>query len=91
MNQISEIIFSSSDPSESRKIRSWLDAGRIRPLISRAYTSNLEDPLEQIVRRNIWLLVSYMFPEALISHRTAIAYRISPNNNLYLTAGSRRI
>ncbi len=91
MNQIPEIIFSSSDPSESRKIRSWLDEGRIRPLIARAYTSNSEDPLKQIVRRNIWFLVSHMFPEALISHRTAIEYCISPNNNLYLTAGSRRV
>jgi len=91
MNQLPEIIFASSDPSESRKIRSWLDAGQARPLIPRAYTSNLEDPLEQIVRRNIWLLVSHIFPEALISHRTAIEYRISPNNNLYLTAGSRRV
>ncbi len=91
MNQLPEILFASSDPSTSRKMRSWLDEGRIRPLIPRAYTSNLEDPLERIVRRNIWLLVAYMFPEALISHRTAIEYRISPNNNLYLTAGSRRV
>ena len=91
MYPLPEILFASSDPSQSKKIRSWLKEGRIRPLISRAYTSNLEDPLEQIVRRNIWLLVSHMFPEALISHRTAIEYRISPKNNLYLTAGSRRV
>ena len=91
MSQLPEILFASSDPSESRRIRALLDSGQIRPLISRAYTSNLIDPIDMIVRRNIWLLVAHIFPEAIISHRSAIEYRISPYNNLYLTAGSRRV
>jgi hypothetical protein len=91
MSQLPEIIFASSNPSESRRIRNMLNHGQIRPLIPRAYTSNIEDPIDQIVRRNIWLLVSHIFPEAIISHRSAIEYRLSPSSNLYLTAGSRRV
>jgi len=91
MSQLLEIIFASSDPSESRKIRALLDDGLIKPLVSRVYTSNLDDPDDEIVRRNIWMMLSYLFPEAIISHRSAIEYRISPKNNLYLTAGSRRV
>ncbi len=91
MSQLPEIIFASSNSSESRRIRGMLAEGRIRPLFSRVYTSNLDDPVEQIVRRNIWLLVSHVFPEAIISHRSAIEYRISPHSNVYLTAGSRRV
>ena len=91
MNSLPEILFASSDPSESRKIRAMLDAGEIRSLIPRVYTSNLQDDLEEIVRRNIWLLVSHIFPDALISHRSAIEYKLSPKGKLYLTAGSRRV
>lgn len=91
MSLLPEIIFASSDPSESRKIRSLLDKQQIRSLIPRVYTSNIEDPKEQIVRRNIWLLVSHIFPDAIISHRSALEYRISPKNNIYLTSGSRRV
>ena len=91
MNTLAEIVFASSDSTESRKIRNLLDQDRIRVLIPRVYTSNLDDPLEHIVRRNIWLLVAHIFPKALISHRSAIEYRLSPASNLYLTAGSRRV
>jgi len=91
MSQLSEIIFASSDAAESRRIRGLLDKGKIRALIPRVYTSNLEEEIDQIVRRNIWLLVSHIFPEALISHRSAMEYRLSPKNNLYLTSGSRRV
>ena len=91
MSQLPEIIFASSNPSESRQIRNMLNQGQVRPLIPRVYTSNLQDPIERIVRRNIWLLVSHIFPEAIISHRSAIEYHLSPSGNLYLTAGSRRV
>lgn len=91
MSNLSEIIFASSVPAESRRIRGLLDKGEIRPLIPRVYTSNVKDKFNQIVKRNIWLLVSHIFPEAVISHRSAIEYRISPNNNLYLTTRSRRV
>lgn len=91
MYHLPEILFASSEAVASRKIRRYLDEGLIRPLIPRVYTSNLDDALEDIVRRNIWLLVSHRFPKALISHRSALEYRLSPNNNLYLTARSRRV
>lgn len=91
MSQLPEIIFASSDSSDSRRIRKMLREGRIRLLFSRVYTSNLDDPDDKIVRRNIWLLVSHVFPGALISHRSAIEYSISPQSNLYLTARSRRV
>jgi len=91
MSNLPEILFSSSDSSESRKIRGLLDKNLIRPLISRVYTTNLHDELDTIVKRNIWPLVAHIFPKALISHRSAIEFRISPKGNLYLTASSRRV
>ena len=91
MKSLPEIIFASSDPSESRRIRNMLNQGQLRSLIPRVYTSNMDDQTDLIVRRNIWLLIAHIFPEAIISHRSAIEYRISPKGNLYLTAGSRRV
>lgn len=90
MPELPEIIFATSDPVESRRLGQWQKAGLIRPLVPRAYTSNLTDSLDRIVRRNIWILVSRLFPGVLISHRTAIEHTISPGNNLYLTSSSRR-
>lgn len=91
MKNLPEIIFASSDPSESRRIKKLLDNNDVRSLIPRVYTSNMRDPIDQIVRRNIWLLVAHIFPGAIISHRTAIEYQVSPKNNIYLTASSRRV
>ncbi len=90
MSELPEIVFATSDPGESRRLGQWQKAGLIRPIVPRAYTSNLTDSLDRIVRRNIWILVSRLFPGALISHRTAIEHTISPANNLYLTSSSRR-
>lgn len=91
MNDLPEIIFSSSDPVDSRRIGQWIDEGRLRKIIPRAYTSNLKDDLEVIVRRNIWMLISRLFPGSLVSHRTAIEHTMSLKGNIYLTSSSRRV
>lgn len=91
MAELPEIVFASSDPVQSRKITGWIEEGILRPLIPRAYTSNLLDEPSVITRKNIWHLLSNLFPGFLISHRTALEYQISPKGNIYLTASARRV
>ncbi|GMQ87772.1 MAG: Fic family protein [Gammaproteobacteria bacterium] len=65
-----EIVFSSSDPAESKRISRHVKAGRLRKIAPRIYTSSDETP-EILIRRN-WLdIVAHYFPGATLSHRTA--------------------
>ncbi len=68
-----------------------LENNDIRPLIPRVYTSNFHDSIEEIVQRNIWLIISHLFPRVILTHRTALEYKISPNSCVYMTAKSRRV
>lgn len=69
---MSEIVFASSDTQESRRISQRVKAGELRTLLPRVYTSNLTDTPEQIVRRNLALILGQLYPDALISHRSAL-------------------
>jgi hypothetical protein len=67
-----EIVFASSDSRQSRTIHQAIKVGRLRNLAPRLYTSNLKDPPDQIVRRNLYLILGTLFPGAVLSHRTAL-------------------
>ena len=65
-----EIVFSSSDQAESKRISRHVKAGRLRKIAPRIYTSS-DDPPELLIRRN-WLdIVAHYFPGATLSHRSA--------------------
>ena len=65
-----EIVFSSSDPAESKRISRHVKAGRLRKIAPRIYTSS-DEANELLIRRN-WLdIVAHYFPGATLSHRTA--------------------
>src|SRR5688572_23472107 len=91
MVDLPEILYASSEPAQSRKLKQLINQGRIRIVIPRVYSSNMTDPLEVITRRNVWQIISRIFPGALISHRTALEFAPSPGKNIYLTASSRRV
>ena len=56
----------------SRTVSRAVKAGTLRKLASRLYTRNLDDPPEDVVRRNLWGIVAGYFPGALIADRTAL-------------------
>ena len=56
----------------SRDVSRAVKAGRLRKLASRLYTGNLDDPPEDIVKRNLWGIVAGYFPGALVADRTAL-------------------
>jgi len=65
-----EIVFSSSDPAESKRISRLVKAGRLNKIAPRLYTSSSEDP-ETVIRRNWMEIVAHYFPSGVLSHRTA--------------------
>src|SRR5690554_5374282 len=82
---LSEIIFASSDKAESRSISNMLKEGTIRKIATRVYSSNLTDPPENIVKRNLFTILGHLFPKAVISHRSAFEFQPTPGGHIFLT------
>jgi hypothetical protein len=47
----------------------------IRKLAPRIYTSNLNDAPEAIIIRNLPMLLGRLYPNAVLSHRSAFEFR----------------
>jgi len=80
-----EIVFSSSDSKTSMVISRAVQAGKLRKIAQRLYTSNLEDSPESIVLRNRYHILGELYPEAVISHRSALEGGSSPENRIVLS------
>lgn len=85
-----EIVFGSSDPAESRRIRRAVNRGQLRKVGPRTYTSNQADPLPALVRKNWKTIVAHLFPGAVISFASALQIDESCPEKLYLTTRYRR-
>lgn len=85
------IVFGSDDKERSSEISCLVKAGRLRRLLPRAYTSLIDLPDEVVVKKHLWQLIAVLFPDSLLSHRTAVEFRPSPNGSVYLTARNRRV
>lgn len=85
-----EILYSSSNPSESRRLRKLLNEGKIRRILPRAYTSNFELSDAEIIKQHLFPLIARHYPDALISHRSALEFSVSPAGKIYLTSTQNR-
>ena len=88
--ELPEVIFSSGDKAVNHQLTKLVREGAIRKLVRRAYTSNLTEAPAAIVRRNLYHLIGGLYPGSLISHRTAIEFKPSPEGAIYLSANNRR-
>ncbi|MBF0307024.1 MAG: Fic family protein [Alphaproteobacteria bacterium] len=98
---MAEVIFTNTgDAAEDRRVRRLAQAGRLRRIVPRVYTDNSRDPLDAIVRRNLWSILGKLFPGSVISARTAAltapafgkdaAGNLVPPGFVFLTGPSRR-
>jgi len=83
MNRLQEIIIGTKE--RSKEIGRLEKQGLVCKIAPRVYTSNLEEAPEKIVRRNWYRLISELFPEAFLSHRSALERMPTPGGHLYLT------
>lgn len=84
-NNWPEIVFGSTDSKLSQRIRRALAQGELRKLASRIYTSNLTDAPETIIKRHCYFILNQLFPNAVISHRSALEGGLSPSGLIILT------
>ncbi|HTE25732.1 Fic family protein [Flavitalea sp.] len=83
MDRIQEIIVGTKE--RSKEIGKLEDQGLVRKIAPRVYTSSLEEAPEKVVRRNWYRLVSELFPDAFLSHRSALERMPTSGGHLYLT------
>ncbi len=83
--EMSEIIFASSDSKESYKISKMLKEKKIRKIAPRIYSTNFDEAPSDIVKRNIFEILGNLYPDAVLSHRSAFEFRPTATNNLFVT------
>jgi hypothetical protein len=64
------------DETGNRQTRRRAEAGELRQIVERVYTSNLHDSLDAIVKRNVWYILPHLFPNTVTTSRTAV--KVSP-------------
>lgn len=87
--RLQEIIIGTAE--KSREIGKLAKQGLVRKIASRVYTSNLDEAPEKVVRRNWYRLVSDLFPDALLSHRSALERMPTPEGHLYISYSHKRL
>jgi hypothetical protein len=80
-----EIILSSPDPGISKHISVLLKSGKIRKIAPRVYTSNFTEPIELIIRRNLFSIIGKLYPGAVLSHRSAFEFQPTKSGEIFLT------
>ncbi|MGO9322332.1 MAG: Fic family protein [Solirubrobacteraceae bacterium] len=83
LDEQGEVFFTSTATSQA--VRGLLRAGRIRHVGGRLYTKNLDEPLEDVLRRRAWDVAAGVFPGAVIVDRTAFEPRpAGPEGSIFL-------
>lgn len=85
-SQISPEVFR---PKDSRWASRAAMRGQIRRLARGLYTSNLDEPPEQLLRRRWHEVAALWFPGAVIVDRSAALAGPAPDGSLFLDVGSR--
>ncbi len=85
-----EIVFASPDPTISRRISGLEKKGVLRKIAPRIYTTNIHDAPKNIVRRNLFDIIAWRLPNAVISHRSAYEMAPTASGDLFLTTSQNR-
>lgn len=88
-DDLSEVFLSQT--ATSRDAMAALRAGTVRRLGARLYTTNLVDPLDGVVRRNLWQIVGMLLPDSVVSHRTALEGKPTARGVLFVTGAYARV
>ena len=80
-----EVLFANGDKSYSYYLSDLTKKGMVRRVAPKVYTSNLDASDEEIVRRNLFLIVGKLFPGAVVSYRSAFEMKPTSSGDFFLT------
>jgi len=83
--KLPEILVANGDKKYSYYLSDLVKKGLVRKVVPKIYTSNLNDSNETIVRRNLFLILGRLFPEAVVSHRSAFEMKPTDTGDFFLT------
>jgi hypothetical protein len=89
-NLLPPFIFPGKTSKERKHIATLKEQGRIRSIGPKLYTSVPKEKVESVVRSSWTLIVSKLFPTALVSHITALTYLPTKNGEIFLTGTTNR-
>lgn len=84
------ILIAGEDRANARRLQRSAEQGKLRRIHAGIYTDDLSQPIEAIVRRELYALCAAIVPGAIISHRSALENKPTPLGSFYLTGGYRR-
>jgi Fic/DOC family len=85
------LVVAGEDKTQARRLQRLAAAGQLRRIYAGIYTDDLTQPLESIVRRELFALCPLVAPGSIISHRSALeGGRPTTAGNLFLTGSNRR-
>jgi hypothetical protein len=82
---LQEVIFSSQDSKISIQISKLLKSGAIRKIAPRVYSSNLDEPIEGIIRRNLFQILGNLYPGVVLSHRSAFEFQPTKTGEIFIS------
>jgi hypothetical protein len=82
---LQEVVFASSNPQISKQLSKLEKAKKLRKIAPRIYTPNFDDSPEIIIRRNLFTILGKLYPEALLSHRSALEFQPTQSGHIFLT------
>jgi fido (protein-threonine AMPylation protein) len=83
--EMSEIIFASSNPQEGYRISKMLQEKKLRKIAPRIYSTNLEEEPSEIIKRNILEILGNLYPDSVLSHRSAFEFKPTSTNQIFVT------
>lgn len=75
----------------SSQVSRAVDAGRIRKIGPNLYTNNTADDVRTVVQRNRWQIVSLLYPDTVVSYRTAVEGRPAEDGTVFLTGSYNKL
>jgi len=78
-----EIVLSTRETSY--RISREVTAGRLKKIAPRLYTSRVKEAPHKVIRRNLWDVIGLLFPDAVISQRTALELQPARDGSVFLT------
>ncbi|MBN2571330.1 MAG: Fic family protein [Ignavibacteriales bacterium] len=85
MNNLPEIIYSSSDKKISGEISKLVKNKKLKKIAPRIYTSNFFDSESSIIRRNLLFILGKLYPGSILSFRSAFEFKPAEDGSIYLT------
>ena len=82
---VMEIVMATSVKPLSQQRTSMIKKGLLRKIAPKIYTTNLEDEPDVIIRRNVFYIIGQLYPQAVISHRSAYELKPTADGDIYLT------